>query len=277
MRFIVATLILLLAFTCHTRAQDEDLAKNRGVLLEHLSWDKAEKALTPNTVVVIPLGGAAKEHGYHLSLDADFLQAEYFKSQVLRRADVVIAPTINYHFYPAFEEYPGSTSLRLETARDLVVDICKSLARYGPHRFYVVDIGLSTLQALKPAADLLAKNGITLRYTDFEKTLEPIKKKIARQEGGSHADEVETSILLYISAKSVDMKKAVKDYRERKRFPTRDPKNTVGTYLPSGVYGDATLASREKGKQFAVVLTEGILRDIEELRHAPLPEKAQNR
>jgi len=133
------------------------------------------------------------------------------------------------------------------------------------------------LQALKPAADLLAKNGITLRYTDFEKTLEPIKKKIARQEGGSHADEVETSILLYISAKSVDMKKAVKDYRERKGFPTRDPKNTVGTYLPSGVYGDATLASREKGKQFAVALTEGILRDIEELRHAPLPEKAQNR
>jgi len=47
----------------------------------------------------------------------------------VRAADVVLAPTIPYHFYPAFVEYPGSTTLRLETARDLVVDVCRSLAR----------------------------------------------------------------------------------------------------------------------------------------------------
>ena len=30
--------------------------------------------------------------------------AEYFKDRVLERADVVVAPTINAHYYPAFKE-----------------------------------------------------------------------------------------------------------------------------------------------------------------------------
>ena len=40
---------------------------------------------------------------------------------------ILVAPTLAYHFYPAFAEYPGSTSLRLETARDLTVDVVRSL------------------------------------------------------------------------------------------------------------------------------------------------------
>ena len=40
--------------------------------------------------------------------------AEYFKRRVIERADVVVAPTVNYHFYAAFVNYPGSTSLRQE-------------------------------------------------------------------------------------------------------------------------------------------------------------------
>jgi creatinine amidohydrolase len=39
-----------------------------GVLLEDLTWVEAEKILTPETVVVIPLGAASKEHGPHLKL-----------------------------------------------------------------------------------------------------------------------------------------------------------------------------------------------------------------
>src|SRR5215210_2690599 len=100
------------------------LAQTKGVLLEELTWQEAEKRLKPDTVVVIALGAAAKEHGPHLKLKNDWTMAEYYKQRVLIAANVVIAPTINYHFYPAFVEYPGSTSLRLETARDLTVDIC---------------------------------------------------------------------------------------------------------------------------------------------------------
>ncbi len=99
-------------------------SKTKGILLEDLTWIEAEKVLTRDTVVVIPLGAAAKEHGPHLKLKNDWLIAEYLKRRVLEQSNVVIAPTVNYHFYPAFVEYPGSTTLRLETGRDLIVDIC---------------------------------------------------------------------------------------------------------------------------------------------------------
>src|SRR5262249_54806522 len=73
----------------------------RGVLLEDLTWVEAEKVLTRETVVVIPIGAAAKEHGPHLLLKNDWILAEHLKRRVLERCDVVVAPTLAYHFYPA--------------------------------------------------------------------------------------------------------------------------------------------------------------------------------
>jgi hypothetical protein len=42
--------------------------KQTAVLLENLTWDEAERVLTPDAVVVIPLGAECKEHGRHLPL-----------------------------------------------------------------------------------------------------------------------------------------------------------------------------------------------------------------
>ena len=247
--------------------------KSKGILLENLTWIEAEKVLNENTVVVIPLGAAAKEHGPHLKLKNDWLIAEYLKQRVLAEADVVIAPTINYNFYPAFLEYPGSTSLRLETARDLVVDICKGFARFGPKRFYVLNTGVSTLRALKPAAEILASEGILLQYTDILKVLGPVEKAIGKQEGGTHADEIETSMMLYMAPETVNMKKAAKDYHPSdKPGLTRDP-NGRGVYSATGIYGDATLATRAKGKIITNALVAGILNEIQELRKRELPRR----
>jgi creatinine amidohydrolase len=241
-----------------------------GVLLEDLTWPEAEKILTPNTVVVIALGAEAKEHGPHLKLKNDFLMAEYLKRRVVEKSDVVVAPTLNYSFYPAFVEYPGSTSLRLETARDTVIDICRTLARFGPRRFYVINTGISTLRALAPAVETLKVDGILLRYTNLNVT-EPVEKTIRKQPFGSHADEIETSMMLYIAPESVDMSKAVRDVHPDGGRPlTRDP-NARGTYSPSGVWGDATLATREKGRIVTEALVSAILDDIEKLRRAALP------
>ena len=187
----------------------------KGILLEQLTWVEAEAALTPSTVVVIPLGAASKEHGPHLRLNNDWTIAEYFKRRVLAAAAVVVAPTIGYHYYPAFVEYPGSVSLRLETARDLVVDICASLSAFGPRRFYVLNTGVSTVRALAPAAGVLAAQGTLLRYTDLRSAGSDAVRDVGQQEGGSHADEIETSMMLYIAPEAVDMAKAAHDYRPR--------------------------------------------------------------
>src|ERR1700682_1092451 len=91
--------------------------KPKGILLENLTWMEAEQALTAQTVVVIPLGAGSKEHGPHLKLKNDLVMADYLAGRVRDAREVVVAPTVNYSYYPAFAEYPGSTSLRLETAR----------------------------------------------------------------------------------------------------------------------------------------------------------------
>jgi creatinine amidohydrolase len=244
---------------------------NSAVLLETLSWDEAEHILTPDSVVVIALGAESKEHGRHLQLNNDFLMAEYLKKRVLDSApqNTVVAPTINYSFYPAFLEYPGSTSLSMDTARSMITDIIHSLAHYGPRRFYILNTGISTLRPLAQASTDLAKDGIVLHYTDLTRD-DPVEKKV-RQSGGTHADEIETSMMLYIAPESVRMKKAARDLNSNQPGGlTRDPQGK-GTYSPTGAWGDPTLATREKGQAVVESLVATILKDMDDLRQAALP------
>lgn len=267
MRLVYILIIILLA-GCQPTAPKEKVMKGR--LLQKMTWIEAERHLRPETVVVIPLGGAAKEHGPHLQLQNDLILADYFRDRVLEAADVVVAPTINYSHYPAFLEYPGSVSLRLETARDTIIDICHSLSGYGPRRFYVLNTGVSTLKALRPAAEMLATSGILLRFTDI--TLkDEVVESLSEQEGGSHADEIETSMMLYIAPESVDMSQAAKDYHPAEGPLTRH-KGRPGSYSPTGIYGDATLATREKGRRIVEARVARILKEIEQTRIDPLPE-----
>lgn len=255
-------LILAVALAQPSDAQ----SRPRGVLLENLTWLEAEKALTPSTVVVIALGAAAKEHGPHLKLNNDWLMAEYLRKRVLDAADVVIAPTITYHHYPAFIHYPGSTNLSAETARDLTVQIVKSLAAYGPKRFYILNTGVSTVGPLQQAQDQLAKDSIRMAFTNLAVVLREVEREVSKQEGGTHADEIETSMMLYMAPTTVDMSKAVKDYRPSKGRPLVRDSTLPGTYSPTGTWGDPTLATREKGQRVTEALVAGILRDIELLR-----------
>ena len=185
---------------------------------------------------------------------------------------MVVAPALPYHFYPGFVEYPGSTSLGLETARALTTDVAVSLSRFGPKRFYVLNTGISTTRALDPAARALAAQGILLGYTDLGPRLDRAAAPVRRQEGGTHADEVETSMTLFIQPDAVDMRRAVKEYA-----PSPGPlrltrtRGGAGTFSESGVWGDPTLATREKGRIIVEALVAGILADIEAIRRAPLP------
>ena len=240
-----------------------------GMFLGDLTWLEAERVLTREAVVVLPIGAGAKEHGPHLRLGNDERLATGYARILCEQEDVVVAPTLNYHFYPAFAEYPGSTTLRLETARDLTIDIVRSLARFGPRRFYALNTGVSTIRPLRAAAEALATDGIILHYTNVLEVLGPLEKTLAEQEGGTHADEIETSIMLVLAPDRVDMSKAVKDFHpgSAKGGLTRDPKGE-GTYSPTGTWGDPTLASREKGRRVIEVLLRAVVREIEELRLA---------
>jgi len=243
-----------------------DLVK--GSYLEHLTWKQAEPLLRRTEIVLVPLGARLKEHGLHLPLNNDWRLAEYLANRVLEATDVVAVPTLQYGYYPAFTEYPGSVSLRLETCRDLVVDVCRSLAPYGPKKFYVLNTGISTLKALAPARELLSREGIRLDYTNLSADLADVEATVRQQGAGTHADEIETSMMLYIAPETVNLPAAQKDIYPDKGPGglTRDPNAATGVYSPTGAWGDPTLATRGKGRVLVEALVERVLKAIDALR-----------
>jgi creatinine amidohydrolase len=122
------------------------------------------------------------------------------------------------------------------------------------------------MRPLELTAKILADEGIKFRYTNILELAGPIEAKVKEEEGGTHADEIETSMMLFVAPSTVDMSKAVKDYHPSSRGRlTRDPEGE-GAYSASGIYGDATLATRQKGEIVVRAMVDGILKEIEELR-----------
>jgi creatinine amidohydrolase len=68
----------------------------------------------------------------------------------------------------------------------MIVEICRGLARFGPKRFYVLNTGVSTVSALAPAAEILAANGILLRFANVLKIIQTVRKSAARR-ASTHA------------------------------------------------------------------------------------------
>jgi creatinine amidohydrolase len=244
-----------------------------GVRLGDLSWVEAEAVLTPDRVVVLPLGAAAKEHGPHLLLRNDQILADYYAERVRQARPVAVLPTLTYGFYPAFLEYPGSTSLSAETQRDVVVQIVRSVARHGPRRFYVLNTGVSTARPLRASQQVLAAEGIEMRFSDVALVGKAAEDRVRRQKAGTHADEIETSMVLYLDPSAVRMEKAVADGLELDRPGplTRDPRSATGHVSPSGVYGDPRLATREKGEMVVEQAVRDMLAEIDALAAAPVP------
>lgn len=240
--------------------------QKKSVNIEDLTWVEADKVLKTYEVVLIALGARTKEHGPHLLLKNDYIMAEYLKARVMKEVPVAVLPTLQYGYYPAFLEYPGSVSLRADTFANVVIDICMSMHGYGIQKFYILNTGVSTLRPLQRASEELQKKGLILRYFNILEADKKIPSGYLKQEGGTHADEGETSMMLYISPQSVDMSKAVKDYDARpdRKGLTRDPQGS-GHYSPTGIWGDPTLATREKGEVIVEAAVKEIIREIQDL------------
>jgi acetamidase/formamidase/creatinine amidohydrolase/Fe(II)-dependent formamide hydrolase-like protein len=243
-----------------------------GVRLGDIPWTEAERVLTADRVVVLPLGAGSKEHGPHLPLGNDLILAEYEAARLVAARPVALLPTLTYAHYPNFVEYPGTVSLSADTQRNVVAEICRSIARYGPRRFYVLNTGVSTLPPLQATAAVLAREGILMRFTDPLQAGKAAENDVRQQKWGTHADEIETSMILYMQPAAVHMDRAVADGGQVRLGPlTRDPRRTDRHYSPSGVFGDPTLATWQKGERVTEATVAAIIKDIDALAAAPLP------
>jgi creatinine amidohydrolase len=251
---------------------------NKAIFLEDISWTKAREILNTESLIVIPLGAASKEHGPHLPLSTDFIQAEGIKNKLALERKVIIAPTVNYGFYPAFLKYAGSTSVTFATGTDMVLQLVRSLAGYGPRRFYIINIGVSTTPTLVSAASILADEGILLYFSRYDRpNFDNTEKNIRTQEFSGHADEMETSNILSLRSDLVDMSMAVDDSSIKNKTGVMTPIALEGGILnTSGINGYASLGTKEKGILSLNAFTKEVIREIDSISTAALPV-AKNR
>lgn len=232
-----------------------------------MTWPQIEKAFEENHLVVIPLGAACKEHGYHLPMNTDLIMAEKLADIIANKYQpVLIAPPIIDSYFPVFIEYPGSLSLSLETATALIVQRCQLWYQQGAKKFYVINNGISTNAPLKSAKELLAQTcqDIQFDYLDLTPLHEdPRIMNIMQQKSGTHADEIETSMMMIVAPHVVALEKAVPEDRPKKPgVLTRNAKAKNLTVSASGAFGDPTLATKEKGEICLHVLLEMIEKDL---------------
>ncbi|HTV21802.1 MAG TPA: creatininase family protein [Polyangiaceae bacterium] len=232
-----------------------------------MTWPEAELALQELPTVLIPLGARTKEHGHHLPLNNDWLIAEYLARRVAEQCPVLVVPTVQYGYYPAFLEYPGSISLRSDVFRDLVIDICRSLATQGAKRFYVLNTGISTAKPLAEAREAISAQGARLEFTEIKSAYAGLRRQVETQPAGTHADEIETSMMLYIAPEVVRMDRARRDIHPD-RGPgglRRDPKAESGVHSPTGAFGDPTLATLDKGKHIVEGMVSYLVQQVQTL------------
>jgi creatinine amidohydrolase len=107
---------------------------------------------------------------------------------------------------------------------------------------------------------------------------------LQEQKAGGHADEIETSINLYLQPELVRMEKAVVDYGTsgRKKYPgyepglfSRNPNDPE--FSQTGLFGDPTKANAEKGEQALAVMTQQWLRALRGFAQAPLQADESSR
>jgi creatinine amidohydrolase len=228
--------------------------------IEALSWDEVAQRLTPERLVILPIGAHAKEHGLHLPMNTDALTAEALAMAAADRLDALVAPVIGFGFYPAFTRYAGSQSLSRETFRAVLTELMQGLIAQGARRLLLLNTGVSTEKVVEEATALCA--GDTRMVVAHLRLLGQNSGIDWHQKSGGHADERETSLMLAIEPRLVRLERAVNAQtppNERRKpilSPWPDPQ---AEHSPSGATGDPTKASAEKGKRLFAALIDDIV------------------
>ena len=121
--------------------------------LDELSTVEAKESANAGTVVIFPVG-AVEEHGKHLPLCTDSIQAEYVALEVARKTGCLVVPPLRYGICNAGRNFPGTLSIEFDSLYKISKDILSELARNGFNRIIVLSghAGSSHMTALKLAA-----------------------------------------------------------------------------------------------------------------------------
>jgi creatinine amidohydrolase len=238
--------------------------------LDELSTKEAKKAAKDNAVVIFPVG-SVEEHGDHLPLCTDSIQPEYVALEVARKTGCFVAPPLRYGICNATRNFVGTITLRFNTFYKIVNEILSELVRNGFNRIIVISghAGNSHMVALRMAAqDIVIKNDalgterktriMVLSDYDFAKELTP---KFASEKDG-HAGTLETSRMMAIKPNLIKTK-GLASFTEMPRFEVvAHPE----LFFPSGVNGDPTAATANKGQKINDYIIDQVAKLVGEIK-----------
>jgi creatinine amidohydrolase len=251
--------------------------------LELLTHEEVGALDRERTVVIVPTA-AIEQHGPHLPLDTDtFLCTSVAREGAARARDALVTPTVCFGSSEHHMAFPGTVTLSHDTFRDLVADVCRSLARHGFGRLLVVNgHGGNTALNAATVQQLGFEAPVHVLAVDYWTFARPVLDDVRESPTGGmgHACEFETSLMLHLRPESVRRDLVVREIVQPRYTSERFDLFETGGFSAhwkthelshSGVMGAPDLATEEKGRRLFEACVDGLAALIEELRARPLP------
>jgi creatinine amidohydrolase len=234
------------------------------MLIEEMTMAEFEIGLNLTRTVYIPFG-SVEEHGWHLPLSTDTIQAYEVGKKAALKTPLFVAPPIHYGYCRSTSCHPGTISISTTTLKGLLKDIVRSFRMQGMKNFIVLSghAGGSQRMALHEAGEELIGEYSDINMavlTEYDLARNEGKNFI-ETEGDAHAGEIETSRILHSHPELVKGK----GEREFPCFPMDILVRNKRKYWPNGVWGDPTKASAEKGKRLAELVVQKIVELVNEM------------
>ena len=252
----------------------------KGAWLQDLTWPDAQDWIESGHPIVIPVGAISKEHGPHLPMNTDYLLAQALAQGVADALPVLVAPIISAGYYPAFRHYPGSQHLSAGTFQSVIEETLAGFIEQGAGNLAIINTGVSTEPVIKVAVrEILEEYQVRVPVADIRR-LGKSTDAIFEQKLGGHGDEHETSVIMAVKPEAVRLELAEEDYGHCLTEPqtvfyspvTFDPDPDSGPdYSQTGVRGDPTLATAEKGEAALKAMVQDLIDGLTALYPDYLP------
>ena len=251
-------------------------------LYQHYTWPELGEVAKRQPVVVLPIG-SVEDHGPHLPVDTDNFLIWSFCEEAAKRADgdLLLLPLIPYGFETHHMDFHGTIDIRIEHLLNFVLDVTKSVAHHGFERILIADGHGSNMPILDLVArrTILETNSLCGCFIWPSLAIEEIKKIRQSGRGGmAHACELETSVYLHLDRERVQFEKARKDMTmPESSFIWMDLLEGSPVLLMdewtrfsmSGVSGDPTLATAEKGRIVFETVVTAFVKLVREFKNRP--------
>jgi len=236
------------------------------MIIEEMTMDEFEDGLKRTKIVLIPFG-SVEEHGSHLPLSTDTIQAYEVGKAAARRIPLFLAPPVHYGCCRSTSCHPGTVSITTSTLKYLMKDIVCSLYKQGLRTFIILTGhagGTHTMALLDAGEELITlfKDIKLAVITEYDLAYEE-GRGLIETEGDSHAGEIETSRILHLYPALV---KGV-GKKEFPHFPKGILVRDNRKFWQNGVWGDPEKASAEKGKRINELVVAKLVEFVKTLEN----------